>query len=102
MTDEQWGVLVNETGIFASGGGCDWWMQLWANFSTRSHWTELGASAMGGTWHIGFPSREDADFAREHMIGNGIHASHLKVVTLASARKTIGRKQAPRIVEAQR
>lgn len=93
MSTEQWGVLVNETGIFATRGGADWWVPFWANHSTSSNWTELGASAMGGTWHIGFPSRGDADFAWEYMISQGIHASHLKVVTLADARKSVDHKQ---------
>jgi hypothetical protein len=89
---ETWGVLVNETGIFATRGGSDWWMQPWANFSTRPNWTTFDAGAMGGWHHIAYGSRDDAEFARGHMIEKGIAPSFLTVRTLASARKTVTRK----------
>lgn len=92
MDDEKWGVLVNQTAAFATHGGGAWWAQLWVNHSTRDNWTEFEGGAMGGWSHVAFPSRDDAESAREHMISNGLPGSQLKVCTLASARKTIATK----------
>jgi len=90
--EQQWGVLINEAGVFASGGdGAAWWADQWVRYSPLGRITTLAQSIGGGTYHWAFDTRADSDFAREHMTDHGIHPSHTKVTTIAAARATVHR-----------
>lgn len=88
--DAVWGVVVNEVGIFANGRAADWWIRHLAHYEHVGRIVTIDMMAIAGNvYHYAFDGREEADNAREHMIGQGVHGSHLKVVTLASARKSV-------------
>lgn len=93
MSDEQWGVLVNECGVNATSKAADWWAMFWHRFSTAGRITSLAESIAGGWQFVAYDDRDDADLGRDTMIEQGIAPTHVKVTTLAAARKSIRRKQ---------
>lgn len=87
---EQWGVFVNEVGIFANRGGSDWWVLFCARFQHTDRITTLELLPVaGGQFFVAYDDKGDAELGRASMVEQGIHASYLKVTTLAAARKTV-------------
>lgn len=91
---EQWGVLVNECGVNATSRASAWWALFWHRFSLTGRITSLAESIAGGWQFVAYDDRDEAEFGRENMIEQGIAPTHVKVTTLAAARKSIERKQA--------
>lgn len=79
----EWGVRVNEVGIFANRHGVDWWLVQIARWGDRA--LSLGQCLAGGIWFLPGGERDDAEFMRDHMISHGIHRNCLKVTTRAKA-----------------
>lgn len=91
----QWGVFVNEVGIFANRGGSDWWVMFCARYQHTDRITTLELLPVaGGQFFVAYDSKKDAELGRESMAGQGVHPSHLKVTTLAAARKAIRTRHA--------
>lgn len=92
---DDWGVFVNECGIFANNGGAEWWANffIWARPSLI---TELILGPAGGHHHVAAPSKDDAEFMREHMISKGIHKTFVKVQRLSAAQAIQARRTAAR------
>lgn len=89
MADEQWGVVVNEGKINATGMGSNWWAEMSTRMTHSGVLIELDMTAIiGGTQFMRCDNREDADFAAKH-IGEHTHPSVAQVSTLAAARKSI-------------
>jgi hypothetical protein len=79
----DWGVFVNETGIFASGIARD----RWVDFTLRvqgNRLTALGLWAGGGEWHVMCGSRDDARETLDLFLEVGFHKSHVKVARLST------------------
>jgi hypothetical protein len=86
---EQWGVLVDEVGIFATGRGSDWW----ALYSTRMQASGVlitldVAFIAGALYLMRCEDREAAEFAAEYM-GQHVWPKFAKATTLARAQKSI-------------
>jgi hypothetical protein len=90
----DWGVFVNECGIFAQQGGADWWAQFYIDRPGLI--TELILSPAGGHHHVAAPSKEDAEFMCEYMISKGIHKSYVKVQRLLAAQSYADKRKAAR------
>jgi hypothetical protein len=88
---EQWGVFVDECGIFSNGHGSDWWTTFWMRMSPVGRIVELDLSMAGGLYHVAYDDKSDAETGREFMVGRGIHPKCVKVATLAAARKSVRR-----------
>jgi hypothetical protein len=90
---DDWGLLVNECRIFATGIGVDRWL----DFQFRARDDRLVMLAMGpggGEWHVMCGSREDAVEARDLFIEMGFHRGHVKVERPAvSQRKAASRAE---------
>lgn len=99
---DDWGVWVNECGIFASRIGLDRWL----DFQARAKPERLIALWMGpggGEWHLMCGSRADATEARQLFTEVGFHATHVKVARLSACRKKVAGSRAhldARIAEA--
>lgn len=91
----DWGVFVNECGIFAHQGGANWWAEFYMN-ARPGLITELILSPAGGHHHVAAPSKDDAEFMRDHMISKGIHQSYLKVQRLSAAKAHAAKRAAER------
>lgn len=82
-TAGQWGIVLNETGLFSSGGGAagasDWWIRQRYRFESSNRLRVLAQGFLGDTVEIGPLDKEDAEFARDHMIKHGIHKGLLKL-----------------------
>ena len=72
-------VEVNECAIFASTLGSQWWTTnvLMRPIAARINWAATGPA--GGIARISCADREEAQFIRDHMVSNGIHAKHVTV-----------------------
>jgi hypothetical protein len=90
----DWGLWVNESGIFASGIARD----RWIDFTLRAQGnrlTALGLWAGGGEWHVMCGSREDAREAHALFLEVGFHKAHVRVARLAACQaKVAGRRGA--------
>ncbi len=84
----DWGVFVNECGIFAHRGGADWWLTYHGRQADTGRIAQLALSIAGGHYHVACDSEEDAGWLRDHMVSMGVHKSHLKVQRLSAARAT--------------
>lgn len=90
---EQWGVTVDECGLFSIGGsGADWWALFLIRMAPVGRIVELDLSMAGGLFHVAYDGKEDAVSGREFMIGRGIHPKCVKVSALAAARKSVRRR----------
>lgn len=93
---DDWGVFVDECGIFAIYGPAANW---WAEFYVRARpgmITELILSPGGGHHHVAAPTKEDAEFMCEYMISKGIHRKHVKVQRLSAAKAIRAKRTAAR------
>ncbi|WP_280320114.1 hypothetical protein [Nocardia wallacei] len=89
---EQWGVTVDECGLFAIGGpGADWWASFLTRMWPTGRIVELDLSMGGGLFHAAYDDKADAEQGREFMVGRGLHSKCVKVTTLAAARKSVRR-----------
>lgn len=89
MSEQQWGVLVNECGVNATSRASAWWAMFWHRFSTTGRITSLAESIAGGWQFVAYDDRDDADLGRDCMIEQGIAPTHVKVMTLAAAQKSV-------------
>lgn len=70
---EKWGVVVDEARLYSIGGSpAEWWTASAAQFHRNGHLRHLATLPIGGSVEIGPLDREDADFARDHLITNGV------------------------------
>jgi hypothetical protein len=89
----DWGVLIDELGIFACTAGAGAWTEFWIRCHPR--WlTLLAMSPSGGHWHVLGESKEDAAGIREMFLEKGIHPKHVKVARLSRCREAAERRQA--------
>lgn len=86
-TSDDWGVWVNECGIFAHGPGSDCWAMFWVR-ANPDRITCLETSIGGGIHHVACASKEDAEELRDSMTEMGIHPKFVKVQRLTAAKKT--------------
>jgi hypothetical protein len=91
-TATDWGLFVNECGIFASRIAAD----RWVDFTLRAkdgRLTMLGMTPGGGEWHVMCGAKADATDALETFLGVGFHKSHVKPARLSAClAKVAGRK----------
>jgi hypothetical protein len=82
-----WGVRVNEVGIFATGQGADWWTLQLARWETSGPGRALclGLCPQGGVWFLPVGDKDDAAWARDHIIGHGVPRKFVTVTTAARA-----------------
>jgi hypothetical protein len=96
VADDQWGVVVNEVKINATGCGANWWAEMSARMVHTGVLIELDAPAIvGGTQFMRCDDRESAEFAAKH-IGEHTHPTAAQASTLAAARKSIRTRHAKR------
>lgn len=90
---EDWGLYVNEVGIFASRIAADRWLDF--TFRAREgRLTMLTTSPAGGEWHVMCGARADAAEARDLFLEVGFHKNHVKVARLSACQaKAAGRGQ---------
>ncbi|KJK40249.1 hypothetical protein UK15_07825 [Streptomyces variegatus] len=70
---EKWGVVVDEARLYSIGGSpTEWWTASAAQFHRTGRLRHLTTLIIGGSVEIGPFDREDADFARDHLIANGV------------------------------
>jgi hypothetical protein len=70
---ELWGVVVDEARLYSIGGSpTEWWTASAAQFHRAGRLRHLTTLIIGGSVEIGPFDREDADFARDHLIANGV------------------------------
>lgn len=75
---DDWGLWVNETGIFASRIAMDRWLDFLSR-DKGNRAVVLWAAPCGGEWHVMCGSRDDARDALETFLGVGFHKNHVKV-----------------------
>lgn len=93
--NDQWGVFVNEVGIFANRGGSDWWVMFCTRYRHTDRITTLELLPVaGGQFFVAYDNKGDAEFGRDSMVEQGIRPGFLKVTTLAAARKAIRTRHA--------
>lgn len=78
---DDWGVWVNECGIFASGHGEGKWLYFLGR-ARESRMTMLGMTPGGGEWHVMCGTKEAATEGRDIFMEQGIHRTHVKVMRL--------------------
>ncbi|GGX99089.1 hypothetical protein [Streptomyces fructofermentans] len=72
---ERWGVVVDEARLYAIGGSpTEWWTTSAAQFHRSGRLRHLTTLIIGGSVELGPFDRDDADFARDHLINNGVRA----------------------------
>lgn len=92
---DQWGIFVNEVGIFANRGGSDWWVLFCTRFQHTDRITTLELLPVaGGQFFVAYDDKDDAELGHALMVEQGVRASFLKVTTLAAARKTVRTRHA--------
>lgn len=96
MSDDQWGVLVDEGKINATGLGSAWWAEQATHMARGGVLTTLDLTAIvGGKQFMLCHTRDDAEFAARH-IGEHTHPTVAKATTLAKARASIRTAHAKR------
>jgi hypothetical protein len=79
----DWGVWVNECGIFASNIGVGKWLYFQGR-DRHDRLTMLSMGPGGGEWHVMCGTKEAAAEGLEIFIEQGIHKSHVKVARLSA------------------
>lgn len=90
---DDWGVWVNECGIFASRIALDRWL----DFQARAKPERLVALWMGpggGEWHLMCGTKADATETRDLFAEVGFHRTHVKVARLSACREKIAARRA--------
>lgn len=80
---DDWGVFVNECGIFASRHGEAKWLYFLSR-AREGRLTMLAAGPCGGEWHVMCGTKEAATEGRDIFIEQGIHRTHVKVARLSA------------------
>ena len=71
---QMWGVVVDEVLLNSLGTGASaWWAVEAAQFYRSGKLRHLVALPIGGITELGPFAKDDADFARDHLVENGIH-----------------------------
>lgn len=71
---EMWGVVVDEVLLNSIGGGAsNWWAVTSGPFHLNGKLRHLAVLPVGAIVEIGPFPRDDAEFARDHLIENGLH-----------------------------
>lgn len=81
----DWGVFVNEVGIFATGIAADRWLDFTFR-AKEERLTMLALCPAGGEWHVMCGTRVDAVEARDLFLEVGFHKTHVKVARLSACR----------------
>jgi hypothetical protein len=87
-TAGDWGVWVNEVGIFASGIAADRWLDFWVR-AKDERMTMLGCCPAGAEWHVMCGTRADAVEARDLFVEVGFHKGHVKVARLSACQAKV-------------
>jgi hypothetical protein len=90
---DDWGITVNECGIFACRNGMDVWMQLWER-TPPERVTTFAMTPCGGEHHVLAPSKDDAEFMRDYMISKGVNKPNVKVQRLSVAKANAAKRTA--------
>jgi hypothetical protein len=91
---QQWGVRVNETGIFATGQGSEWWVTALAPWEASGRAVCLGLCPQGGAWFLPAADKDEAAWMRGHIISHGVPARFVTVTTAARAQAERARRGA--------
>ncbi|WP_280389269.1 hypothetical protein [Nocardia wallacei] len=93
-TEDTWGVYVDECSLNAVGRAADLWAETWMRMDRLGRTIQLDHLVPpGGIWIVAFGDTEDdCEFARDYMIGKGIHPKCLAVMTLGKARASVQRR----------
>lgn len=76
---ELWGVVVDEVLLNSLGTrASNWWAVNSAQFYRSGKLRHLVALPIGGVSEIGPFSRDDAEFARDYIVENGVHPRAVK------------------------
>lgn len=71
---ERWGVVVDEVLLNSLGTDtASWWAEQAAQFYRSGKLRHLVGLPIGGITEIGPLHHDDAEFAHEHLIENGVH-----------------------------
>jgi len=81
----RWGVRVNEAGIIATGLGATWWAQALAPWEASGRAVCLFACPGGRVWFLPAADKDEAAWAREHIVSHGVPARFATVTTAARA-----------------
>jgi hypothetical protein len=94
---EQWGVVVDEVLLNSIGNSpTTWWATTAAQFYRSGKLRHLVGLPIGGVTEIGPLDRDDAEFARDHLVENGVHPRVVSVRRWAEQPHLPGcRKAAP-------
>jgi hypothetical protein len=88
----DWGVWVNECGIFASTVGEGKWLYFLSRVRD-SRLTMLSMGPGGGEWHVMCGTREAAAEGREIFIEQGILKGHVKVARLSACEAKVAERK---------
>lgn len=76
---ELWGVVVDEVLLNSLGtAAANWWAVEAAQFYRSGKLRHLVALPIGGVTEIGPFPRDDAEFARDYLVENGVHQRAVK------------------------
>ncbi|WP_328439335.1 hypothetical protein OHA71_23645 [Streptomyces sp. NBC_00444] len=76
---ELWGVVVDEVLLNSLGGGAsNWWAVHSGPFHLNGKLRHLVVLPVGAIVEIGPFARDDAEFARDHIVENGVHPRAVK------------------------
>jgi hypothetical protein len=89
----DWGVHVNECGIFATRIGADRWIDFLSR-AKGDRLTMLWTGPGGGEWHVMCGAKEAAADALETFLGVGFHQKHVKVARLSACTAKVDRRRA--------
>jgi hypothetical protein len=90
---DDWGILVNECGIFACRQGVDVWLDLWLRVAPERV-TTFAITPGGGEHHVSAPTKDDAEFARDYLISKGVPKTFIKVQRLSAAKVSAEKRDA--------
>lgn len=89
----EWGVRVNEVGIFSNRLGADWWVTALTPWVLNGRALCLGLCPAGGVWYLPGGAKDDAEFMRDHIISHGVHRNEVKVTTRTRAEAELKSRQ---------
>lgn len=93
-TPDDWGVFVDECGIFATANhAAEWWVAQSLHIRADLL-TMLAMSPCGGHFHFLTETRENAEFVHEYILSKGIHKNHVKVQRLSAAKAKAAKRTA--------
>ena len=87
----DWGLLVNEVGIFSTGIAQDRWLDFTLRAKDK-RLTPLALCPAGGEWHVMCGSRDDARETLGLFLEVGFHKNHVKVARLSACQAKAARR----------